>query len=58
MIENEAYAIVYALQNLYYYLDGEEFGIKMDHKLLKYLFVVDWTNKDSNVGLEAERTQL
>lgn len=58
MIENEAYAIVYALQNLYYYLDGEEFRIKMDCKLLKYLFAVDWTNRDSNVGLEAERVQL
>lgn len=58
MIEKEAYAIVYALQKLHYYLDGEEFGIKTDHKLLKYLFEANWTNKDSNVGLEAEWVQL
>lgn len=45
MIENEAYAIVNTLQKLYYYLDEPESVIKTDHKPLKKLFEVDWTNK-------------
>lgn len=45
VIEREAYAIVYALQKLHYYLNGAQFTIKTDHKLLKYLFKADWTNK-------------
>ena len=43
VIEKEAYAIVYALQNLDYYLNGAQFTIKTDHKLLK--FKAYWTNK-------------
>lgn len=45
MIEKDAYAIAYALQMMPYYLDGEEFVIKTDHKPLKYLFEADWTNR-------------
>ena len=45
VIEKEAYAIVYALQKLDYYLNGAQFTIKTDHKPLKYLFKADWTNK-------------
>lgn len=32
--EKEFVVIVYTLQNLHYYLDGEEFVIKTDYKLL------------------------
>ena len=45
VIEKEAYAIVYALQKLDYYLNGARLTIKTGHKPLKYLFKVDWTNK-------------
>lgn len=44
IIEEEAYAIVYALQKFNYYLDGAEFVIKTDHKILQYLFEAEWTN--------------
>ena len=46
MIEKEAYAIVYALEKLNYYLSGAIFVIKTDHKPLQYLFEADWTNKN------------
>jgi len=45
VIEKEAYAIVYALEKLNYYLNGATFVIKTDHKPLQYLFEADWTNK-------------
>ena len=45
VIEKEAFAIVYALQKLDYYLNGAQFTIKTDHKPLKYLFNADWANK-------------
>lgn len=45
VIEKEAYAIVYALEKLNYYLSGATFVIKTDHKPLQYLFEADWTNK-------------
>ena len=45
VIEKEAYAIVYALQKLDYYLNGARLTIKTGHKPLKYLFKSDWTNK-------------
>ena len=45
MIKKEAYAALYALQNLHYYMVGAEFMIKTDPKLLKYFFGADWTNK-------------
>ena len=45
VIEREAYAIVYALQKLDYYLNGATFTIKTDHRPLQYLFEADWTNK-------------
>lgn len=41
VIEKEAYAIMYALQKLHYYLDRAEFMIKTNHRPLKYLFVAD-----------------
>ena len=43
--EKEAYAIVYALEKLNYYLSGATFVIKTEHKPLQYLFEADWTNK-------------
>ena len=45
VIEKEAYAIVYALEKLNYYLSGATFVIKTDLKPLQYLFEADWTNK-------------
>ena len=45
VIEKEAYAIVYALEKLNYYMSGATFVIKTDHKPLQYLFEADWTNK-------------
>lgn len=37
VLEREAYAIMYALQKLDYYLNGAVFTIKTDHKPLQYL---------------------
>lgn len=45
MIDREAYAIMYALQKLDYYLSGVMFTIKTDHKPLQYLLETDWANK-------------
>ena len=45
VIEKEAYAIMYAVQKLDYYLNGAVFMIKTDHKPLKYLLEAEWTNK-------------
>ena len=47
VIEKEAYAIMYALKKLDYYLSGSVFTIKMDHKQLRYLLEQEWTNKKS-----------
>ena len=48
VIEKEAYAIMYAVQKLDYYLSGAIFTIKTDHKPLKYLLEAEWTNKKKN----------
>lgn len=45
VIEKEAYAIMYAVQKLDYYLSGAVFTIKTDHKPLKYLLEAEWMNK-------------
>ena len=45
VIEKEAYAIVYALEKMNYYLSGATFVIKTDHKPFQYLFEAGWTNK-------------
>ena len=45
VIEKEAYAMIYALQKLDYYLSGATFTIKTDHKPLQYLLKADWKNK-------------
>ena len=45
VIEKEAYAIMYAVQKLDYYLSGAIFTIKTDHKPLKYQLEAEWTNK-------------
>ena len=50
VIEKEAYAIMYAVQKLDYYLNGAVFTIKTDHKPLKYLMEAEWTNKKSSSG--------
>ena len=45
VIEKEAYAIMYAVQKLDYYLSRAVFTIKTDHKPLKYLLEAEWINK-------------
>lgn len=45
VIEREAYAIMYALQKLDYYLNGATFIIKTDHRPLQYLLEADWTKR-------------
>ena len=59
MIEKEAYAIMYAVQKLDYYLSGAVFTIKTDHKPLKYLLEAEWTNKKNPaVGTKTKWVQL
>ena len=45
MIKKEAFAILYAVQKLDYYLSGAVFTIKTDHQPLKYLLEAELTNK-------------
>lgn len=45
VIDREAYAIMYTVQKLDYYLSGAVFKIKTDHKPLKYLLETEWINK-------------
>ena len=44
-LEKEAFAILYAVQKLDYYLSGTVFTIKTDHHPLKYPIEAEWTNK-------------
>ena len=45
VIEKGAFAILYHVQKLDYYLSGAVFTIKTNHQPLKYLFEAEWTNK-------------
>ena len=40
-IEKEAFPIFYAVQKLDQYLLDSEFGIRTDHKPLKYMYIMD-----------------
>ena len=44
-MKKEAFAILYAVQKLDYYLSGAVFTIKTDHQPLKYLLEAELTNK-------------
>ena len=45
VIEKEAFAILYSVQKLDYYLSEAVFTIKTDYQPLKYLLEAEWTNK-------------
>ena len=49
-----AFAIMYAVRKLDYYLSGAVFTIKIDHQPLKYLFKAEWKPHQKIVGVETK----